>query len=115
MRRLKVDVLTELPSKIVRKVVATASELQRLLSNEFMLGNKDKLFGGVPVPFSEVFRIKMQLRKYAKHPYLFDGFRPNEASSKEAKLDHLVNCCGKMKELDELLERFKKGRVVCSS
>ena len=112
MRRLKIDVLTELPSKIVRKIVATESELQRNLTNKFMLGNQDKLFGGVPVPFSEVLRIIMQLRKYANHPYLFDGFRPDEAS-KEEQLDQLINCCGKMKELDKLLERSKKeGRRV---
>jgi len=48
----------------------------------------------------------MQLRKVCNHPYLFKGVEP-EGSDEYG--EHLVECCGKLKIVDEIMKKNVKN------
>ena len=52
----------------------------------------------------------MQLRKCCNHPYLLAGVEDEmneELNNDEARMEHMINCSGKMLYLDKLLSTCK--------
>jgi SWI/SNF-related matrix-associated actin-dependent regulator of chromatin subfamily A member 5 len=106
LRRLKVDVETNLPPKHETILFTGMSVLQKKLYRDILLRDFDALQGhGSSGSRSALLNIVMQLRKCAGHPYLFPGI---EDRSLPPLGEHLVENCGKMVLLDKLLKRLKE-------
>lgn len=105
LRRVKADVLKDLPKKSSYIVYAQMTDLQKNVYK----GVLSKSLSGtanLEVSFNNVV---MQLRKCSLHPYLFDGIEPEPF----VEGDHLVNVSGKLSILDNLLNNLKTlGRRV---
>lgn len=103
LRRVKADVMVELPPKKELLLCIPLSALQRTLYIDLLTRNVDAIHdvqGGGRV---RLLNLAMQLRKACNHPYLFEGY---EDKSLDPFGEHLVYNSGKVLMLDRLLQRL---------
>jgi SNF2-related domain/Helicase conserved C-terminal domain/SLIDE/HAND len=117
LRRIKSDVEKSLLPKKRINLYVGMSTMQRawykkLLEKDIVavngaLGNKKE-------SKTRLHNIVMQLRKCCNHPYLFDGAEPGPPYTTDK---HLVDNCGKLVLLDQLLDRLmaQDSRVLLFS
>jgi len=110
LRRVKADVLGEMPPKRELTFYAEISPLQRYLYRALLLKDVAALEAQQKKGLNNVL---MQLRKCVNHPYLFDGVEPEPFEAGE----HLVHASGKLLVLDRLLALLKRrgSRVLIFS
>ncbi len=118
LRRLKVEVETDLPPKTETKLFIGMTEMQKYWYQTVISKDADALShltgsggGGGRV---RLLNILMQLRKVCNHPYLFDGAEPGPPYFDGP---HLWENSGKMILLDKLLPKLKSqgSRVLIFS
>ena len=106
LRRLKKDVVKELPTKSEKILRVEMSAMQQkmykaILSRNFSVLNHE----GSNAQIS-LLNIAMELKKAANHPYLFEGSE-TMGQERAEQLKGLVMNSGKMVLLDKLLARLK--------
>ncbi|KZO98784.1 hypothetical protein CALVIDRAFT_548825 [Calocera viscosa TUFC12733] len=110
LRRLKKDVVKDMPSKSERILRVEMSALQRHYYKNILTKNftvlKNKGPSGGPGPQISLLNIAMELKKAANHPYLFDGCEEH-SDNRDEQLKGIVMSSGKMVLLDKLLHRLK--------
>jgi chromodomain-helicase-DNA-binding protein 1 len=104
IRRLKKDVVKELPTKSESILRVEMSGLQQHYYKHILTKNFAVLSKGGTQNVS-LMNVAMELKKAANHPYLFDG--AEDTSGKTEPLRGLVMNSGKMVLLDKLLARLK--------
>jgi len=131
LRRLKKNVVTDLPPKTELILFVGMSDLQREIYKKLLLKEMDTLRAVRLGPGGEagaassnrlglgpqrapsrraLLNLVMQLRKCSCHPYLFEGV---EDLTLDPFGQHLVDNCGKLRLLDKLLAKLKqKGSRV---
>ena len=111
LRRLKTDVVKDLPRKRELKLFVGMSEMQKHFYTKMLLRDFEALNStGKDGDKVRLLNIVMQLRKTCNHPYLFDGAEPGPPYENGP---HMVENSGKMVVLDKLLPRLKeKGSRV---
>ena len=127
IRRLKVDVETNLPEKVEVTVSCPLSEAQLffyrklLLKDSSLLSRLDKQqqrnsneesnsVTSNSTDFSKLKSLMMQLRKCCNHPYLFSGVEDDED---QTDVVDLVTASGKLAVLDRLLIKLKTKGHRC--
>ncbi|XP_055500999.1 chromodomain-helicase-DNA-binding protein 1-like [Leucoraja erinacea] len=98
LRRIKADVLSELPKKIDVVLYHGMSALQKKYYKAILMKDLDA-FENEMGKKARLMNILIQLRKCVDHPYLFDGVEPEPFQIG----DHLVEASGKLHLLDTLL------------
>ncbi|KAJ0411774.1 hypothetical protein ATCC90586_006733 [Pythium insidiosum] len=113
LRRLKTDVIEEMPSKTEIFVYCAMSALQREYYGMIRDGTFEQAMiakhGRLLAPGFRASTLKnrmMQLRKCCNHPYLFD--EPTDANGDVTTDERLVEASGKMVVLDKLLARLQR-------
>ena len=127
LRRLKKDVVKELPTKSERILRVEMSQMQmwwyknilaKVRSHQESLSPALSLIASALSPVQNyaaltsnesqvsLLNIAMELKKASNHPYLFDGAE-QRSDSREVTLKGLVVNSGKMILLDKLLTRLK--------
>ncbi|GMH82355.1 hypothetical protein TrST_g12559 [Triparma strigata] len=102
LRRLKRDVMNNLPQKTETVVKCQLSSWQREMYKSLTqsaLGVKNRFMGGKSISLNNTL---MQLRKVCNHPYLFY----NEGWDID---DVMISCCGKFEILDKMLAKLRVG------
>eukprot|EP00915_Cephaloidophora_sp_WS-2016_P008591 GHVH01011845.1.p1 GENE.GHVH01011845.1~~GHVH01011845.1.p1 ORF type:complete len:1287 (+),score=255.32 GHVH01011845.1:78-3938(+) len=123
LRRLKADVVSELPKKRELYVMLPMSQLQRNVYCGLLTRNCNvlKLSTTKDVTTSKLLNVLMELRKTCNHPYLFDGVEAKDhgvESLEDNKVPlstdmGLVLASSKMKFLHKFLPKLKaKGSRV---
>ncbi|KWU44413.1 hypothetical protein RHOSPDRAFT_18100, partial [Rhodotorula sp. JG-1b] len=105
LRRLKRDVIKELPTKSERILRVEMSNMQTWWYKNILTRNYAALSGADQQV--SLLNIAMELKKASNHPYLFEGAEPR-TESREETLKGLVMNSGKMVLLDKLLSRLKQ-------
>ncbi|KAJ7594285.1 SNF2 family N-terminal domain-containing protein [Mycena floridula] len=109
LRRLKRDVLAELPTKSERILRVEMSALQTHFYKSILTKNFAALVksanGNANI---SLLNIAMELKKAANHPYLFDGAESRTSVDNDEILKGLVMNSGKMVLLDKLLARLRQ-------
>ena len=105
LRRLKRDVVKELPTKSEQILRVEMSAMQQRMYKAILTRNYALLSGATSTQFS-LLNIAIELKKASNHPYLFDGAEP-PSQSREETLRGLIMHSGKMVLLDKLLARLK--------
>lgn len=105
IRRLKKDVVKELPTKSESILRVEMSGLQQHYYKHILTKNFAVLSKGGTQSVS-LMNVAMELKKAANHPYLFDGAEDRSKALNE-QLRGLVMNSGKMVLLDKLLARLK--------
>ncbi|XP_074642312.1 chromodomain-helicase-DNA-binding protein 1-like isoform X2 [Tubulanus polymorphus] len=105
LRRVKSQVLKDLPSKCEVVLYHGLSDLQKkyykaILTKDIDAFEKNEM----GVSKTRLMNILMQLRKCVAHPYLFDGVEPEPFELGE----HLVTASSKLVVIDQLLMYLKK-------
>lgn len=104
LRRVKSEVLDQLPEKIEKVLRCDLSswqkELYKQISKKAVADSNALGLGEVAVPTRGLNNIVMQLRKVANHPYLFtpEGYMIN---------DKIIQSSGKFALLDQMLPKLK--------
>ncbi|XP_078265719.1 chromodomain-helicase-DNA-binding protein 1-like isoform X2 [Rhinoraja longicauda] len=98
LRRIKADVLPELPKKMDVVLYHGMSALQKKYYKAILMKDLDA-FENEMGKKARLMNILIQLRKCVDHPYLFDGVEPEPFQIG----DHLVEASGKLHLLDTLL------------
>ena len=113
LRRLKRDVLTDLPNKTELMIFHDLSKIQKDLYKAILTKNRSIFGANETASKTSLVNIMMQLRKAIGHPYLFPGIEPEPFEMGE----HLVEASGKLHILDHLLAHLyaKKHRVLLFS
>lgn len=113
LRRIKADVEKSLLPKQESKLYVGMTDLQRKTYIDVLLRKVKTINSLGEVSMKVINMIVMELRKAANHPYLIDEIEPKPYTTDQ----HLVDSCGKLKVLDQLLERLKSqgSRVVLFS
>ncbi|DAZ95276.1 TPA: hypothetical protein N0F65_007766 [Lagenidium giganteum] len=113
LRRLKVDVVEEMPSKTEIFVYCPMSPLQREFYGLIREGKLQSVMEAKYGAFrAQAFRTNnlrnraMQLRKCCNHPYLFD--EPTDATGQLVTDEQLVQASGKLLVLDKMLTQLKR-------
>ncbi|GLE02985.1 hypothetical protein PINS_up011864 [Pythium insidiosum] len=113
LRRLKTDVIEEMPSKTEIFVYCPMSALQREYYGMIRDGTfeqamiaKHGRFQAAGFRSSTLKNRMMQLRKCCNHPYLFD--EPTDANGDVTTDERLVEASGKLVVLDKLLARLQR-------
>ncbi|KAL9649595.1 hypothetical protein ABK040_003272 [Willaertia magna] len=101
LRRIKNDILTEIPPKKEIYLECGMSKMQKEYYRSILTKDLNALKGGEKV---RLLNVVMQLRKCCNHPYLFGA----ESGPPYTLGDHLINNSGKMVLLDKLLIRLKE-------
>ncbi|XP_055296600.1 chromatin-remodeling complex ATPase chain Iswi-like [Sitodiplosis mosellana] len=114
LRRIKSEVELSLLPKKEMKLYVDLAPLQRDTYKKVLLKEIKVIKGNGEVTYAKINQILMELRKAANHPYLINGIESGPPYTTD---QHLVDSCGKMKVLDQLLAQLKaKGsRVVLFS
>lgn len=108
LRRLKRDVLTELPTKSERILRVEMSNLQTLFYKNILTKNFQALVKSANGNSNiSLLNIAMELKKAANHPYLFDGAEAR-TDNEEESLKGIVMNSGKMVLLDKLLVKLRQ-------
>lgn len=105
LRRLKKDVVKELPTKSEKILRVEMSAMQQRMYKAILTRNYSLLSGATTAQFS-LLNIAIELKKASNHPYLFDGAEII-SDNREDTLKGLVMHSGKMVLLDKLLARLK--------
>lgn len=105
LRRLKKDVVKELPTKSESILRVEMSGLQQHYYKNILTKNFAVLSKGGTQSVS-LMNVAMELKKAANHPYLFDGAEDRSKPVHE-QVRGLVMNSGKMVLLDKLLQRLK--------
>ncbi|TNY18474.1 P-loop containing nucleoside triphosphate hydrolase protein [Rhodotorula diobovata] len=105
LRRLKRDVIKELPTKSERNLRIEMSNMQTWWYKNILTRNYAALNGADQNV--SLLNIAMELKKASNHPYLFEGAE-TRSESREETLKGLVMNSGKMVLLDKLLARLKR-------
>ncbi|XP_051870509.1 chromodomain-helicase-DNA-binding protein 1-like [Pristis pectinata] len=98
LRRIKADVVSELPKKMDVVLYHGMSVLQKKYYKAILMKDLDA-FENEMGKKARLMNILIQLRKCVGHPYLFDGVEPEPFQIG----DHLVEASGKLHLLDKLL------------
>ncbi|KAF1327052.1 Swi snf matrix actin dependent regulator of subfamily a, partial [Globisporangium splendens] len=113
LRRLKVDVVDEMPSKTEIFVYCPMSTEQReyyaMILNRTLQDAMEAKYGkfrGAAFKTNSVRNRAMQLRKCCNHPYLFD--EPLNASGELDTDERMVHAAGKLEVMDKMLKRLKR-------
>lgn len=114
LRRIKADVLKSLLPKIEMKLYIGMTALQRETYINVLMKKVETIDSFGEVSVTVLRGLVMQLRKVGNHPYLIDGIEPGPPFTTD---QHLVDSCGKMIVLDQLLTKLKSqgSRVVLFS
>ncbi|CAK8569972.1 unnamed protein product [Lathyrus sativus] len=106
LRRVKKDVLTELPPKKELIVRVELSSKQREYYKAILTRNYEILTrrGGAQISLNNVV---MELRKLCCHPYMLEGVEPVLNDEKE-KYKQLLESSGKLQLLDKLMMKLKE-------
>ncbi|KAI5476979.1 ATP-dependent DNA helicase Hrp3 [Pseudohyphozyma bogoriensis] len=104
LRRLKRDVIKELPTKSERILRVEMSNMQTWWYKNILTRNYAAL-SGADTQVS-LLNVAMELKKASNHPFLFEGAEVR-SDSREETLKGLVMNSGKMVLLDKLLARLK--------
>lgn len=105
LRRLKRDVVKELPTKSEQILRVEMSGMQQRMYKAILTRNFAQL-AGTNTPQISLLNIAIELKKASNHPYLFDGAEP-PSHSRDETLRGLIMHSGKMVLLDKLLARLK--------
>lgn len=105
LRRLKKDVIKELPTKSEKILRVEMSAMQQRMYKAILTRNYSLLSGATTAQFS-LLNIAIELKKASNHPYLFEGTEII-SDNREDTLKGLVMHSGKMVLLDKLLARLK--------
>ncbi|CAG7734687.1 unnamed protein product [Allacma fusca] len=110
LRRMKVDVLKDMPSKSELIVRVELSPMQKQFSKHILMKNFKALNakGGRHTSMLNVF---MDLRKVCNHPYLFStasADAPEDPVTGLYELEAMMNASGKLVMLRKMLELLKK-------
>ncbi|KAN0064677.1 ATP-dependent DNA helicase Hrp3 [Thecaphora frezii] len=105
LRRLKKDVVKEMPTKSEKILRVEMSAMQQRMYKAILTRNYTLLSGATTAQFS-LLNIAIELKKASNHPYLFDGTEVI-SDNREETLKGLVMHSGKMVLLDKLLARLK--------
>ncbi|CAF1178368.1 unnamed protein product, partial [Didymodactylos carnosus] len=109
LRRLKSNVLKDLPNKIELILYHDLSKIQKDLYKALLTKNRSIFGDNESASKTRLVNILMQLRKCIGHPYLFPGIEPEPFEIGE----HLIEASGKLSLLDLLLNHlFKNGHKV---
>ncbi|CAF0836864.1 unnamed protein product [Adineta steineri] len=113
LRRLKRDVLIDLPNKTELMIFHDLSKVQKDLYKAILTKNRSIFGTSEAASRTSLVNIMMQLRKAIGHPYLFPGIEPEPFEIGE----HLVEASGKLHILDHLLTHLykKKHKVLLFS
>ena len=124
LRRLKKDVLKNLPPKKEQIVRVEMTDFQREMYKSILAKNLNLLITGAVRMWlvmcdwacaldkknqearRGLLSVVTQLRKCCGHPYLFEGVE-NMNLTKEEELQEMIEMSGKLKLLDEMLLRLK--------
>lgn len=104
LRRVKKDVLHQLPTKVERVIKCPLSAWQRLEYQKISdhgIASIGPDEGRSGVTRSGLRNILMQLRKISNHPYLF---KPEYDFNEQ-----LIRCSGKLALLDRMLQKMRRG------
>ncbi|SGY14271.1 BQ5605_C010g06124 [Microbotryum silenes-dioicae] len=104
LRRLKRDVIKELPTKSERILRVEMSTMQMWWYKNILTRNYQALSSSNPSV--SLLNIAMELKKASNHPFLFEGAEIR-SDVREETLKGLVMNSGKMVLLDKLLARLK--------
>lgn len=111
LRRVKKDVLTQLPPKREQLVRVELSEQQKQFYKQILVKQFPALAGGSGTGAARLKNVMMELRKCCNHPLLFaEG--GELAAAAAATTDELVKASGKLELLDRMMVHFKEK--VCS-
>ncbi|CAO1621065.1 unnamed protein product [Parajaminaea phylloscopi] len=106
IRRLKKDVIKELPGKTEKILRVEMSAMQQKMYKAILSRNYATLSAAGAAQVS-LLNIAIELKKVSNHPYLFDGSETAKTDRGEV-LKGLIMNSGKMVLLDKLLTRLKK-------
>lgn len=106
IRRLKKDVIKELPGKTEKILRVEMSAMQQRMYKAILSRNYATLSAAGAAQVS-LLNIAIELKKVSNHPYLFDGSEPPSNDRGEV-LKGLIMSSGKMVLLDKLMARLKK-------
>ncbi|GAA5936558.1 uncharacterized protein JCM15063_001921 [Sporobolomyces koalae] len=105
LRRLKKDVIKELPTKSERILRVEMSNMQTWWYKNILTRNYAAL-SGADTNVS-LLNIAMELKKASNHPYLFEGAE-QKSETRDETLRGIVMNSGKMVLLDKLLSRLRQ-------
>ncbi|CAI2380796.1 unnamed protein product [Moneuplotes crassus] len=106
LRRMKKDTDCDLPPKTEFHIKVGLTEIQKKIYRELLTNSAIEKGSTV----SHYKNLVIQLRKVCNHPYLFNGI---EDPAEEEFGEHLVQVCGKMRFLDQLLKKTKADGNQC--
>lgn len=114
LRRIKSEVELSLLPKQETKLYIDMTPLQRETYKKVLLKEVKIIKQNGEETYSKVGHIAMQLRKVVNHPYLIEGVEPGPPYTTD---QHLLDSCGKLNVLDQLLGQLKAqgSRVVLFS
>nr|XP_054368627.1 chromodomain-helicase-DNA-binding protein 1-like isoform X6 [Mirounga angustirostris] len=108
LRRVKAEVVTELPKKTEVVIYHGMSALQKKYYKAILMKDLDA-FENEMAKKVKLQNVLSQLRKCVDHPYLFDGVEPEPFEIG----DHLIEASGKLHLLDKLLAfLYSRGHRV---
>ncbi|MCO5585175.1 hypothetical protein L7F22_039107 [Adiantum nelumboides] len=105
LRRLKKDVVKELPTKSEKILRVEMSAMQQRMYKAILTRNYSVLSAQSSAQIS-LLNVAIELKKAANHPYLFDGTEV-QSERRDEILKGLIMHSGKMVLLDKLLTRLK--------
>ncbi|KAM7258418.1 hypothetical protein ACFE04_014159 [Oxalis oulophora] len=106
LRRIKKDVMKELPPKKELILRVELSSKQKEYYKAILTRNYEVLTqqGGAQV---SLVNVVMELRKLCCHPFMLEGVQPEIEDSDEA-FKQLVESCGKLQLLDKMMVKLKQ-------
>eukprot|EP00892_Ulva_mutabilis_P003926 jgi/Ulvmu1/1905/UM012_0064.1 len=107
LRRVKKDVLTQLPPKREQLVRVELSEQQRAFYKQILVKQFPALAGGSSTGAGALKNVMMELRKCCNHPLLF-AEEGELAAAAAATTEELVRASGKLELLDRMMPHFKE-------
>ncbi|XP_019447576.1 PREDICTED: CHD3-type chromatin-remodeling factor PICKLE-like isoform X1 [Lupinus angustifolius] len=106
LRRVKKDVMTELPPKKELILRVELSSKQKEYYKAILTRNYEILTrrGGAQI---SLINVVMELRKLCCHPYMFEGAQPHLDDTEEA-FKQLLESSGKLQLLDKIMTKLKE-------
>ena len=116
LRRLKKDVLKQLPPKREQIVRVELSKQQKEFYKQILIKQYPALTGKDGQSSSGYLKnVMMELRKSCNHPYLFEGVEEMaQAMDSDQALTKLIDASGKLELLDRMMFKFRE-QVRCPS
>jgi SNF2 family DNA or RNA helicase len=105
LRRLKVDVEHNLPSKKEIYMFIGLTKIQKQLYKQILTGNIDTVNCIGNKDRIKLLNVLMQLKKVCNHPYLFEGV---EEGPPFFDGEHIINNSMKFRVLDHLIPKLLK-------